>query len=66
MNKSRRDDDVALRAEIDREGLGLSMVLPLSEEIQDMAVRQRPVFELSRENPILNEVKNLFTKCQKE
>lgn len=60
LNKSKGSRD-ALRAELDKTGLNLKTVMPLDEEIEDAAINNKSVFDLSDNNPVLNPVREVLT-----
>ena len=56
LNKSKGDLG-PLRAEIDKVGLNLKIVLPQNAEIEDAAINNKSVFELKNDNALLNTIK---------
>ena len=62
LNKSKGNCD-ALKTEIDNTSLNLKAMLPLNEELEDAAVKNKSVFDLSDNNPVLEEIKKLVTPC---
>lgn len=56
LNKA-KNSAASLSSEIDKTGFKLQTVLPFNEEIEDAAIKNRCVFELSGNNPMLNMVK---------
>jgi len=60
LNKSKGAEDT-LKDEIEKAGLDLKEVLPLDKEVEDAAIKARPIFELSKTNSLLTSVKELFS-----
>jgi CO dehydrogenase maturation factor len=58
LNKAKNGAGV-LEGEIEKAGLDLKAILPLSEELEDAAVKNRSIFELSENNAVLNTVRGI-------
>lgn len=58
LNKLKGDADF-FKEEIGKAGLNLKTVLPFSEKLEDAAVKNKPVFELNKNNVILNSVRGM-------
>ena len=55
-----------LKDEIDKSGLNLKATLPLNKELEEASIKNRPIFDLSDKNPVLNSVRELLSNsCSK-
>jgi len=52
LNKSKEKN--LLKAETDKTGLNLKETLPLNAELEDAAIKNKSIFDLSDNNPVLN------------
>ena len=58
LNKAKTGPET-FKEEIEKGHLSLKIVLPFSEELEDAALKNRPIFDLSNNNPVLSSVRSI-------
>lgn len=59
LNKS-KDNENAFKSEINKTELNLKTILQLNEELEAAAIKNKSIFDLNDNNPLLNSIKELF------